>query len=247
MAAVLCQSGGPSTTARMAMTRLKLLVTGFGPFPGVRVNPTARLAAAVAASPRFGRAGFGVEAVVVETSYRRGLPRLRQALEAIRPDAVLMLGVAARARFIRIERFARAGASILHPDAGGEPGAHAAAAHPVLKASFPPDAALPQLLRTGLPARLSPSAGRYLCNAGYRIGLEHAAVTGAPALFVHVPWPRPAAGARPAGRSRWRPDAGRLAGALAAVGLDMLKAARIHKTPRILNVPARNRADRHGT
>ena len=98
-----------------AATGMDLLVTGFGPFPHVRVNPTAALARAVA--DRLARAGMDARALVLETSYSGGLPALRRHLDETRPRAVLMLGLAARARFVRVELFARGRSSRLHADA----------------------------------------------------------------------------------------------------------------------------------
>ncbi|MFA9217214.1 MAG: DNA mismatch repair protein MutS, partial [Sphingomonadaceae bacterium] len=59
-----------------------------------------QLARAVAA--RLKRSGLNAQAFVVETSYGVGLPTLRAHLAATQPKAVLMLGLAARARFVRV-------------------------------------------------------------------------------------------------------------------------------------------------
>lgn len=216
---------------------LRLLVTGFGPFPFVRVNPTSRLARRVAGSPRLASAGIAAQALVLETSYGGGLPRLAAELAATRPDAVLMLGLAGRARAVRVERFARARSSRLHVDAtgatpemgggGGLPLASTAALEPALAC----------LKRAGLSAALSPSAGRYLCNAGYALALADAGRRGRnapPTLFVHVPWLRPEAGIRRKGRAAaFRPDADRLAAALAQVALGLARQARCAKMARM--------------
>ena len=102
------------------MTRqrhLEVLVTGFGPFPHVRVNPTDRLAREIAV--RENRNGIAAETLVLETSYAGGLPALRAHLAEAKPRAVLMLGLAARSRFVRVELFARGRSSQLHADARG--------------------------------------------------------------------------------------------------------------------------------
>lgn len=212
---------------------LTLLVTGFGPFPHVRVNPTDRLAHAVAASPRFRHAGHRVRALTLETSYRGGLPMLDAALAGVEPDAVLMLGLAGKARRIRVERYARRSPSPLAVDArGGLPAGLEGDASPLPStASLGP--ALARLRRAGFGARLSPSAGRYLCNAGYAAALGWARARDAPVpvLFVHVPWLRPAAGTWPLGRAGrrgriGRPEARRLAAVLAEMGIALLAQAR---------------------
>lgn len=210
-----------------ALPPMDILVTGFGPFPRVRINPTTVLARAVAA--RLRRSGLDARALVVETSYGAGLPALKALLIAKRPKAILMLGLAARARNVRVELFARGHASPLHPDAaGGTPGRPAAqrTALPA-RTTARAEIALAALRRSGIRSRLSPSAGRYLCDAAYAAALAISGRAGAPVLFVHVPWLRPAAGRRPKARvARFRPDAARLIDSLAAIGMGMARQGR---------------------
>lgn len=208
----------------MTEKRPDILVTGFGPFPHVRVNPTADLARRVAAI--LARSGFAAQALVLETSYSVGLPTLAAHLERARPRAVLMLGLAARARFVRVELFARGNASRLHPDVAGRmPGfALKRRSDQPLRTNGGPQEALAALRRNGVRTRLSPSAGRYLCDAGYAVALREA---DAPVLFIHVP-PAPApAGTRPRrpGRARAMSQA-TLAAALASVGRSLARRGR---------------------
>lgn len=198
---------------------MDILVTGFGPFPHVRVNPTTTLAHAVAR--RLARSGFDAQALVVETSYLAGLPALREHLAKTQPKAILMLGLAARARFVRVELFGRGHSSRLHPDkAGGTPtGPQPASTALPQRTTGNPLGALSVLRRSGIRTQLSASAGRYLCDACYAAALAGTKATATPVLFVHVPWLRPAPGMRPSARvRRFRPDAGVLADALATVG-----------------------------
>ncbi len=183
---------------------VRLLVTGFGPFPGFPVNPSERLARAVAASRRFGRLGITVEGRVLETSYDTLAWELPAMLAEARPDVVLMLGVVGRARLPRVEERAVNRASRLSPDASGK-----AAAWLTLRedqpfalrtgASVVPCVAA--LRRAGVAARRSIDAGRYLCNAGYFEALARAGPGGPVVLFVHVPRP---AGTMPRGRLKHR-------------------------------------------
>lgn len=205
---------------------MDILVTGFGPFPHVRINPTDRLARAVA--ERLRRSGLAARALVLETSYGGGLPALRDHLAAEPPKAVLMLGVAARARFVRVELFARGRASLLHADArGGRPGGGAATGHGLpLRATASAEAALAALRHAGIRCRLSPSAGRYLCDASYALALRQLGPS-VPVVFVHVPWLRPAAGRKPAVSVKWfRPSRPSLEAALVAIGRRLAVAGR---------------------
>ena len=83
----------------------KILVTGFGRFPGATSNPTTAIAMQIARAAR--RRGIDCIAHVFATTYAavdRDLPRL---IAAHRPDAVLMFGLAARRRHVSIEVLAR--------------------------------------------------------------------------------------------------------------------------------------------
>ncbi len=207
--------------------RPDILITGFGPFPNVRVNPTTALARMVA--DRLKRAGLRADLLVMETSYGAGLPTLKDHLAKTRPKAVLMLGLAARARFVRVELFGRGNASRLHPDATGATPASAPANRSglPLRTTGNPAGALAALRRFGIRTHRSASAGRYLCDACYAAALRHATRNGAPVIFIHVPWPRPAPGSRPLTRSRpFRPGAASLSAALAAIGRDLARIGR---------------------
>lgn len=172
----------------MSARRLRILVTGFGPFPGAPENPTGPLVRALA---REQRPGVMVKAHVFATRYRtvdRALPRL---LKSFKPDALIMFGLATRSRAIRVETLARNRISH-HPDAGGftrGPCAIDAASPRSLKVRAPATALLRALERTGLPARLSRNAGDYLCNYTLWNATRAAAEPHGPKLaaFIHVP------------------------------------------------------------
>jgi pyroglutamyl-peptidase len=159
--------------------------------------------------------------------YDRAMAALAEADARWRPEAVLMLGLAARARWVRVERYGRRSSSVLHPDAAGRAGGgpQAGSAQP-LRATAALGPALAALRRAGVRTQLSASAGRYLCNAAYAAQL--AAARGRPVLFVHVPWPRPASGQTPRARvARWRPGVAQLGHALRDVAAQLRRAARL--------------------
>ena len=212
-----------------ATQRCNVLVTGFGAFPGVRINPTARLMALVSARLGRGFSGLTARGGQLTVRYDRARRELATLLDETRPDAVLLLGVAARSRMVRVERYARRLDSPLHPDAGGTGGAaHAGGSDLPLSSTAALGPALCALRRAGIRSRLSASAGRYLCNAVYAAALD--AAEGRPVLFVHVPWLRPSPGAVPARRvARWRPDEQALAEALAVIATRLAIAARCRR------------------
>ena len=169
----------------MAVT---ILVTGFGPFPGAPFNPTRPLV------QRLARLRRPTDAKVVPhvfpTSYAavdRDLPRL---IAKHRPDALLMFGLAPRAKTLRIETRARNTVALL-PDAGGAiRGVKIAPGGPSVRALAAP---VPQLVAAARAARVpvvhSYDAGRYLCNYLCWRAAEAAGQKTGPhlAAFVHVP------------------------------------------------------------
>jgi pyroglutamyl-peptidase len=170
------------------MTRL--LVTGFGPFPRVPRNPSERLARALAAHPRLRLRGVEASALILPTAYPAVDAVLVPVLRAWRPDAVLMLGVAARRRHVSVETRAVNRVSRLFPDAAGRVAARLAfrPGGPHVRRARAPVTGLIRGLRTsGLDARASRDAGRYLCNASSYAALE---AGGATTVFIHVPLPR---------------------------------------------------------
>lgn len=168
-----------------------VLVTGFGPFPGAPFNPSGPLVKKLAALRRPAFAQVRLIGHVFPTSYRavdRDLPDL---IARHRPDAILMFGLAARSRHVRIETQA-CNALAAAPDVSGfSPAAFAIL--PQRRQRLPIRAPRTSLLRAArggrIPARLSRDAGRYLCNYLYWRGLESAAQPGGPKLvaFIHIP------------------------------------------------------------
>ena len=103
----------------MTVNRTRLLVTGFGPFPGIAHNPSAEIARRVAASPRWRMHEVGAQTLILPTTYAALDEVLAPALGHEAPDALLMIGVAGRSTRVRIETRALNRASILAPDASG--------------------------------------------------------------------------------------------------------------------------------
>jgi pyroglutamyl-peptidase len=165
---------------------MRVLITGFGPFPGAPFNPSAALAKALVRRRRPALAGVERAMHVFATTYAsvdRDLPKLF----AQKPDIVLMFGVAGRRRQLCIETRARNAVSLLFPDAGGRRPQHGAI---VLRgpAALKGNAPFARLAgAAGKQARLSRDAGRYLCNYIYWRALEHARGTRPLVQFVHIP------------------------------------------------------------
>lgn len=169
-----------------------VLVTGFGRFPGVPFNPTAGLVARLERSRRAACVGLRMTTHVFATRYPAVDEELPKLIVRERPDAVLLFGVASRAKSIRIELFARNRASVLFPDAGGARPASATIARGLpswRRGRFPAHRLVAAVRSTGLPACLSRNAGSYLCNYAYWRALETATQAGGPRIvvLVHIP------------------------------------------------------------
>jgi pyroglutamyl-peptidase len=184
---------------------LTVLITGFGPFPGAPANPTTTLPRRLAARRRPALADFKRVAHVFRTSYAAVDKDLPALLKRVRPDVVLLFGVATRTSYLRIETRACNARSVLFCDVDGHrPATNAIALKaPAALAGRGPHPLLAARVRAKrIPARLSHSAGRYLCNFAYWRALEAAQASGAPLVqFIHVPMTRRAP-VRPAGRRR---------------------------------------------
>lgn len=172
--------------------RQTILVTGFGPFPGMPFNPTAALVQRLGRMRRPAFAQVRLVAHVFPTRYGAVDADLPALLARHRPDAVLMFGVAGRAKALRIETLARNRITALLPDAGGARHVKrtiAAEGPATMRLPFPAQRLLRAAKDAGVPARLSRDAGRYLCNYLCWRTAEVAAAPGGPriAAFVHVP------------------------------------------------------------
>ncbi len=171
---------------------LTLAITGFGPFPGAPQNPSGVLAQRLARRRRPAFVDVRRIAHVFPTSYaalERELPAL---LAKHRPDALLMFGLAPRARHLRIETRAHNRASSLFPDAERRKPSvlRLAAKGPNILPVRAPVSRFVQAARaTGVRAALSHDAGRYLCNALLWRALETQNRSGSPRVtaFVHIP------------------------------------------------------------
>ena len=170
----------------------RVLITGFGRFPGAPVNPSGPLAHALAASRRLH--GAQVRAMVLPTTWEQAA-RFGELLDSYDPDVVLMLGLAARRRHVSVELFGRA-ATRLSPDANrNRPASRRLVPEgPDLIAGTAPAAPLLHALRHAhLRARTSRDAGGYICNAlAYTAyGWASTAERRRTVVFVHIPRPRP--------------------------------------------------------
>src|SRR5271154_5981051 len=96
---------------------IRILFTGFGPFPGAPFNPTAPLVARLLRLRRPALDDVELSSNIFPVTYQavdRELPKL---LAKHRPQALLMFGLASRTAHVRIETRARNAVTTRWPDA----------------------------------------------------------------------------------------------------------------------------------
>lgn len=175
----------------MTATPLRILITGFGTFPGAPYNPTPEIVARLVKLRRPAFADVARIGHIFPVTYQAVDRELPELLKRHRPDALLMFGLAARAPYLRIETRARNAVTMLWPDAQGGMRGGSAITTGVDAMNFGPHTL--RLLRaaraTGIDAQLSRDAGRYLCNYLCWRALEAVRDGKVPrlAVFVHVP------------------------------------------------------------
>jgi pyroglutamyl-peptidase len=171
--------------------KLRILITGFGPFPGAPYNPTQPLVARLLRLRRPALSDVELAGHIFPVTYSgvdRELPKL---LAKHRPQALLMFGLASRTPHLRIETRARNAVTTLWPDASHARVRMGSIARGADAARFGPHTA--KLFRaaraTGIDARASRDAGSYLCNylSWRAIEATHGSDGPRLAAFVHVP------------------------------------------------------------
>ncbi len=166
---------------------VRVLVTGFGPFPGMPQNASASMVGALSRSPTVPGIELFTEVVPVVWAEARAVTR--EAIARVRPHAILHFGVSKRLTGFEIETCAVNIGSPRQDHAGVVRPAKPLdrLGKPLLHSTLPPPALLRALRQSGFPVQLSRNAGRYLCNALFYWSLADSAADGALVSFVHMP------------------------------------------------------------
>jgi len=170
---------------------LRILITGFGPFPGAPFNPTMPLVGRLTQLHRPALDEVELTGHIFHVTYQTVDRELPELIERLRPQALLMFGLADRTAYLRVETRARNAVTTLLPDADGDVARQGSIVDGAEALPFGPHTA--NLLRaaraTGIDARLSRDAGSYLCNYLSWHAIEASLRPGGPSLaaFIHVP------------------------------------------------------------
>lgn len=166
-----------------------ILVTGFEPFGGHPSNPSEEIAKAV-----DGRVvgGLPVRSAILPVHHLDAAREARRLLDEHDPLAVLHVGLAAGRARIALERVA---VNVMDYEVADNAG-YQASGEPCVPGgpaayltTLPVQAIIEAIVRDGVPAYLSSTAGTYLCNQTLYATL-HAVLAGrkrALAGFMHVP------------------------------------------------------------
>ena len=168
---------------------MKILVTGFDPFGGEKINP------AIESVKRLPDTIAGAEIVKLEipTIIFKSLDKIDEAISKENPDVILSIGQAGGRSDITVERVGINCDDCRIADNGGN--------QPVDEKIFAdgPDAyfsALPikamveNIKKAGIPASISDSAGTFVCNHVF-YGVRHICETKYPGKksgFIHIPF-----------------------------------------------------------
>ena len=175
---------------------MRLLLTGFETFGGDVINSSQETVKAVACGEID---GIEVVTGTLSVSFKRAGTEICRLIDETEPDVVIMLGQSGKSDCIKIERVALNLMDSSKGDNDGYipdeeticPGAPAA-----YFTKMPVKALRNCLIQSGIPAKVSNSAGLYVCNRTYFAALHHIVTTegNTKAVFIHLPkisdeWP----------------------------------------------------------
>lgn len=173
------------------VNRPTLLLTGFGPFPRVPDNPSIEVALAAARRLAIEAPDLTVELLRLPTVWDLAPDMVAAAIDRLKPDALIHLGVARRTRHLALETRARNFASPI-TDADDRlprlaelvPGGP-----PEIDNTRAASALLRQLAAAGLKVARAGRASSYVCNAVYyrSLWMMPAGAGPLPVMFMHLP------------------------------------------------------------
>ena len=135
--------------------------------------------------------GVALTGHIFDVTYQTVDRELPGLIAQLRPNALLMFGLASRTAHLRVETRARNAVSTRLPDAGCHLSQTASIVRGASALPFGPHTAslLHAACATGIDARASRDAGAYLCNYLSWRAIEATQQPGGPALasFIHVP------------------------------------------------------------
>lgn len=164
-------------------------MTGFEPFGGETVNASWEAAKRL---DGWRHGEYVAVARLMPCAYDASVKAIVEAIETLRPDALLMTGQAARRAVVCVERFARNfdDAAARDNDGALRRALRISRAAPErLEAAVPVKAIARAIKDAGVPARVSRNAGGFVCNHLYFGALQYLGdkKSPIPVVFLHLP------------------------------------------------------------
>ncbi len=178
-------------TSRAIVARPIVLLTGFGPFPGVAHNASAIFATRLAKTAARTFEGATFDAHVLPVAWATAPKVLTNRVAEIKPDIAIHFGVSARAKGFVLECTAANAIAAIEDDCGKKPVADCviAGGRATRRSTLPMARIHARLRAANLPVKLSDDAGRYLCNAilYHSIAASRATPHTYRTGFIHIP------------------------------------------------------------
>lgn len=168
---------------------MKILVSGFDPFGGEKVNP------AIESVKKLPDTILGVEIIKLEipTVIGKSIQKIEEAVELHKPDVVISVGQAGGRTDITVERVGVNVDDCRIPDNEGNQPIDEKIAKDGPDAYFvtlPIKAMVEHIQKKGIPASVSNTAGTFICNH-VTYGVRHLAEIKYPKMrtgFIHIPF-----------------------------------------------------------
>ena len=165
---------------------MRVLVTGFEPFAGAKLNPSQLVVEALEAVV----GGHEIRTAVLPVTFADASAELSRLIADTQPEVVISLGQAEGRAQITIERVAVNLADASVADNAGirlRDTAIADAGPAAYFTTLPFDAMLSAMIATGVPSAQSLSAGSFVCNHVFYSALHQLAGSRVRAGFIHLP------------------------------------------------------------
>ncbi len=168
---------------------MKILVSGFDPFGGEKVNP------AIESVKKLPDTILGAEIIKLEipTVIGKSIQKIEEAVELHKPDVVISVGQAGGRTDITVERVGVNVDDCRIPDNEGNQPIDEKIVEDGPDAYFvtlPIKAMVEHIQKKGVPASVSNTAGTFICNH-VTYGVRHLAETKYPEMrtgFIHIPF-----------------------------------------------------------
>ena len=168
---------------------MRVLLTGFEPFGGDLVNSSQETVKAVACDEFE---DVDVVTGILPVSFKRVEEAICGLIDEAEPDVMIMLGQSGKSDCIKIERVAL---NLMDSNKGDNDGyapdeeTICPDAPPAYFTQIPVKKLRDILVQNEISAKVSNSAGLYVCNRTYFAALHHIATSGSKtkAIFIHLP------------------------------------------------------------